>query len=315
MRELPPLNALRVFDVTARCESFSQAAQQLFLTQGAVSRQIQTLEQYFGFALFVRHPRRGLALTPEGQQLAPAVRECFRSLQDVTQRMTQRGSVLALKIPTCAMRWMLPKIMRFRSVQPEIEIQITTTLSHEVDFDSEPFDAAIVYGEAAARTHAQRVMLFEEVLTPVCAPSLLANLPLAAPTDLALHTLLHPTRDHADWRHWLEAAGAANVRADRGQNFETMDLAMDAAVHGFGVAIGDCLLAADDVAAGRLVCPFDLQLPTGQHYYLVCPERNPQATRRGAFRDWLGATLQPQAARVPIHNHKETKPCPPRSAM
>ncbi|WP_372524930.1 LysR substrate-binding domain-containing protein [Piscinibacter sp.] len=287
MRELPPLNALRVFDVTARCQSFSQAAQQLYLTQGAVSRQIQTLEQFFGFALFVRHPRKDLSLTHEGEMLVPVVRECFRSLQEVTQRLTQRATGLSLKIPTCAMRWVLPKIMRFRAVQPDIDIQITTTLSHRVDFDCEPFDAAIVYGEHAATGHGERVTLFAEVLTPACAPALLVERPLLRPDDLAGHTLLHPTRDHADWRRWLDAAGASDVSAERGQNFETMDLAMDAAVHGFGVTVGDCLLMSDDVAAGRLVRPFDLALPTGQHYDLVLPTRSAPGAKVAKFRDWL----------------------------
>jgi len=286
-RELPPLNALRVFDVTARCQSFSQAAEQLCLTQGAVSRQIQSLEEYFGFALFVRHPRRHLALTPEARALEPTVRESFRALEEVTQRLTRRASGLTLKIPTCAMRWMLPKIMKFRTTRPEIDILLTTTLSHRVDFESEPFDAAVVYGERAAIGYDQRVPLFAELITPLCAPALVAQNRLASPADLVNHTLLHPTRDHADWRQWLSAAGAAQVRADLGQNFETMDLAMDAAVQGFGVAIGDCLLSADDVAAGRLVRPFDLTLATGQHYYLVVPERSARAHKLAEFRDWL----------------------------
>src|SRR5258706_6304019 len=286
-RELPPLNALRVFDVTARCQSFSQAAEQVCLTQGAVSRQIQTLEEYFGFALFVRHPRRHLALTPEARALEPAVRESFRALEEITQRLTRRTAGLTLKIPTCTMRWMLPKIMQFRVSRPDIDIQLTTTLSHRVDFECEPFDAAVVYGERAAVGYDQRVALFAELITPVCAPALAAQPRLATPGDLANHTLLHPTRDHADWRQWLNAAGVGHVRADLGQNFETMDLAMDAAVHGFGVAIGDCLLSADEVAAGRLIRPFDLTLATGQHYYLVIPERSARAAKLAQFRDWL----------------------------
>jgi len=296
MRELPPLNALRVFDVTARCQSFSQAAQQLYLTQGAVSRQIQSLEEFFGFPLFVRHPRKSLSLTSEGLLLVPAVRECFRSLQEVTQRLTQRAAAVTLKIPTCAMRWVLPKIMRFRAVQPETDIQITTTLSHRVDFDSEAFDAAIVYGEQGASGHGERVALFAEVLTPVCSPALLRNLPLRSVDDLARHTLLHPTRDHADWRRWLDAAGARHISADRGQNFETMDLAMDAAVHGFGVAVADCLLMADDVQAGRLVRPFELTLSTGEHYYLVLPKRSTPNAKLVQFRDWLLEHLEAESA-------------------
>lgn len=281
MRELPPLNALRVFDVTARCASFSQAAQQLCLTQGAVSRQIQSLEQFFGFPLFVRHPRQRLMLTAEGQLLEPVARAAFLRIEEVTQQLSRRSSVLALKIPTCAMRWMLPKIMRLRATQPDIEIQLTTTLSHTVDFATEPFDAAVVFGADAAHGHLERVPLFAEVLSPVCTPAMQAT--LTCVDDLARHTLLHPTRDHADWRRWLDAAGAPQVRADVGPNFETMDLAADAAVQGFGVAISDCMLVADDIAAGRLVQPFALRLDTGQHYYLVYPERSAAAAKLASF--------------------------------
>lgn len=290
-REMPPLNALRVFDVASRCESFSQAAAQLCLTQGAVSRQIQALEHYFGFALFVRHPRQHLILTPEAQILAPTVRDSFGKIEDTTRRLSQRSAVISLKIPTCAMRWVLPKVMRFRAIAPDIEIQLTTTFSHRVDFASEPFDAAIVFGEQAALGHADSAELIAEVLTPVCAPALLAR--LATPDELPAHTLLHPTRDHADWRRWLDAAGAPHVRADSGQTFETMDLAMDAAARGFGVAIGDCALMADDVSAGRLVRPFDLALATGQHYHLVLPERSAHAPKLVQFRDWLVENLVP----------------------
>jgi LysR family transcriptional regulator, glycine cleavage system transcriptional activator len=289
MRELPPLNALRVFDVAAGCQSFSQAAQRLCLTQGAVSRQIQTLEQYFGFALFVRHPRQSLILTPEAQMLVPAVRESFSRIEEATRRLTQRSTVLSLKMPTCAMRWALPRIMRFRAAEPDIDLQLTTTFAHSVDFASEPFDAAIVYGEPGSSGQAEQLPLFAEVLTPVCAPALCETLPLERIDDLAAHTLLHPTRDHADWRRWLDAAGARQVRADSGQTFETMDLAMDAAARGFGVAIGDCTLMADDLAAGRLCCPFELRQPTGQHYHLVIPERSARSDKLIRFRDWIAA--------------------------
>lgn len=289
MRELPPLNALRVFDVAARSDSFSQAAQQLHLTQGAVSRQIQSLEQFFGCALFVRHPRQRLVLTAEGQLLEPVARAAFAQIEDVTRQLSRRSSVLALKIPTCAMRWMLPKIMRLRASQPDIDLQLTTTVSHRVDFATEPFDAAVVYGDDAAHGHLVRVPLFAEVLSPVCTPALQAT--LASVDDLARHTLLHPTRDHADWRRWLDAAGAPQVRADTGPDFETMDLATDAAVQGFGVAISDCLLVADDLASGRLVQPFALRLHTGQHYYLVYPERSASAAKLAHLCQALAQTL------------------------
>ncbi len=302
MRDLPPLNALRVFDVTARSRSFSEAAKILFMTQGAVSRQIQTLEQYFGVPLFVRHPRKDLCMTPLGQMLEPTVHECFRSLQDITQRLNQHASSLSLKIPTCVMRWVLPKIMRFNSVRPDIDIQITTTLSHRVDFDREPFDAAIVYGEKSAAGYGEHVALFDEVLTPACSPSLLQGGALRSLDDLATQTLLHPTRDHADWRRWLEAAGASHISAVRGQSFETMDLALDAASRGFGIAVADCLLMADDVQAGHLVCPFDLTVATGQRYYLVLPRQPALNSNLAQLRDWIVEQVRPGTEASPHSN-------------
>lgn len=294
MRHLPPLNALQIFETVARYGSFTRAAEHLCLTQGAVSRQILALEEYYRLPLFRRSPK-GLTLTPEGEQLLPAVRDGFARIEEASMRLTRQRTELALKVPTCVMRWMLPRIMRFQAEHPDLQVQITTTWQHEADFQAEPFDAAIVYAPApGAGVHA--VLLFDEYLTPVCAPELLAKHPLAQADDLAQQTLLHPTRDHRDWKLWLTQAGAQHVNAHAGPTFESLDLATSAAMQGFGVAIGDRTLACEDLAANRLVMPFDLAVATGWRYYFVYLECVAQQQKVQRFSEWIAHDRERQGA-------------------
>ncbi|WP_322021890.1 MULTISPECIES: LysR substrate-binding domain-containing protein [unclassified Burkholderia] len=285
MKRLPSLNALQVFDVVARHGSFTRAAGHLCLTQGAVSRQILALESFYQFPLFKRTPK-GLTLTAEGELLLPTVRESFARIEEVSMRLSRRRTELALKVPTCMMQWMLPRIMRFQAEHPELQVQITTTWEHHVDFRMEPFDAAVIYAPGAGPDmHA--IPLFEERLTPVCAPSLLDRQPLASLDDLLRHTLLHPTRDHRDWKRWLDHAGAPHVDSTRGLSFETLDLATHAAIDGYGIAIGDRTLVDESVAAHRLVMPFDVALPTGMGYYFVYPAGTEQQQKIQLFGAWI----------------------------
>ncbi|HEV3423199.1 MAG TPA: LysR substrate-binding domain-containing protein [Paraburkholderia sp.] len=287
MRRLPPLNALQIFETVARHRSFTRAADHLCLTQGAVSRQIQTLEEYYGFPLFTRHAK-GLVLTMEGEQLLPTVIDSFSRIEEISLRLTRQRTDLALKVPTCLMRWILPKIMRFQAEYPDIQLQLTTTWQHDVDFQVEPFDAAIIYGSSpGADVHS--IALFDEQLTPVCAPSLLEAKPIDSVADLARHTLLHPTRDHRDWKMWLAYAHAPQIDADLGQSFETLDLATNAATQGFGVAISDCSLVSEDVASKRLAMPFNIVLTTGARYYFVYPDSLTHQHKVNLFREWIGA--------------------------
>ncbi|VWC71629.1 LysR family transcriptional regulator [Burkholderia lata] len=285
MKRLPSLNALQVFDIVARHGSFTRAAEHLCLTQGAVSRQILALESFYQFALFKRTPK-GLTLTAEGELLLPTVRESFTRIEEVSMRLSRRRTELALKVPTCMMQWMLPRIMRFQAEHPELQVQITTTWDHQVDFRMEPFDAAVIYA-AGAGPDMHAIPLFEERLTPVCAPSLPDRQPLTSLDDLAGHTLLHPTRDHRDWKRWLDHAGAPHVDSTRGLSFETLDLATHAAIDGYGVAIGDRTLADESVAAHRLVMPFDVSLPTGMGYFFVYPDGAEQQQKIQLFGGWI----------------------------
>lgn len=299
MRRLPPLNALQIFETVARYGSFTRAADHLCLTQGAVSRQVLALEDYYRLPLFKRSSK-GLTLTAEGEQLLPAVREGFARIEEASVRLTRQRTELALKVPTCVMRWMLPLVMRFQTEHPDLQVQITTTWHHEVDFQAEPYDAAIIYGSSPG-TDVHAVALFEESLTPVCTPELLRTRALTHPGDLAQHTLLHPTRDHADWRLWLARAGAANVDANDGPTFQSLDLAMSAAMQGFGVSIGDRTLVADDIAANRLVTPFDLAVETGCRYYFVYPDCVAQQQKVKLFSEWIAYNREfPMAAEAAV---------------
>ncbi|KVD81950.1 LysR family transcriptional regulator [Burkholderia sp. ABCPW 14] len=287
MRRLPPLNALQIFATVARHRNFTRAADALCVTQGAISRQIQSLEAHYGFPLFMRHAR-GLTLTAEGEQLLPVVAESFARIEDISRKLTRQRTDLALKVPTCMMRWVLPRIMRFQREHPDLHVQMTTTWRHDVDFQSEPFDAAIVYGTSPG-PDMKAVPLFDERLTPVCSPDLLKDKPLARADDLARHTLLHPTRDHRDWRRWLKYAGVAGVDPDRGPSFDTLDLATSAATQGFGVALGDLTLSEEDLAARRLATPLDIVLKTGARYYFVYPDSVAQQQKIQRFSGWLEA--------------------------
>ncbi|WP_207936856.1 LysR substrate-binding domain-containing protein [Pseudomonas sp. 51_B] len=268
MKRLPPLPALYTFLVTAQHCNFTRAAQQLHITQGAVSRQIAGLEEHLGYALFQRQAR-GLSLTREGQDWLPRVQQVFGLIEQGVREVGGRNATLQLKAPTCVMRWLLPRLMEWQALRPDVPVELTTTVQHGVDFRREGFDAAVVYGDAP--NHGLRVRkLFDEQLTPVCAPSLLEGpVALREVRDLAQHMLLHPSRDEHDWRLWLHAAGVDLHNPGRKQHFETLDMAMAMASQGTGVAIGDWALIGDDLRSGRLCMPFPLKVRTGKGYYLA----------------------------------------------
>jgi LysR family glycine cleavage system transcriptional activator len=285
MKRLPPLPALHTFLVTAQHCNFTRAAQQLHITQGAVSRQIAGLEEHLGYALFQRQAR-GLSLTREGQDWLPRVQQVFALIDQGVREVGGRSATLQLKAPTCVMRWLLPRLMEWQALRPDVPVELTTTVQHGVDFRHEGFDAAVVYGSAP--NHGLRVRkLFDEQLTPVCAPSLLdGSVPLAQLEDLAGHMLLHPSRDEHDWRLWLQAAGAGFDLHGPRQHFETLDMAMAMASQGTGVAIGDWALIGDDLRSGRLCMPFGLKVMTGKAYYLASPAKSPPAGLIELL-DWL----------------------------
>jgi len=288
MKRLPPLPALHTFWVTAQCCNFTRAAEQLHITQGAVSRQIAGLESHLGYALFQRQAR-GLSLTDAGREWSLRAQQVFGLLGEAVEQIGSRRQTLQLKASTCVMRWLLPRLMQWQKERPDVPVELTTTVAYTVDFRREQFDAAVIYAPIAEQSSAAR-HLFDEQLTPVCAPALLAG--LHTPQDLQQQVLLHPTRDERDWALWLKAAQTRLGNLSQGHHFETLDLAMTVASQGSGVAIGDSALIGEDLKAGRLVMPFELRVLTGMGYYLVYPQGAEPSAGLEALMDWLVSQAQ-----------------------
>lgn len=286
MKRLPPLPTLHTFLITAQCCNFTRAAEQLHITQGAVSRQIAGLEDHLGYALFQRQAR-GLSLTAEGQAWLPRVQQVFSLIGEAVEQIGEKRQTLQLKAPTCVMRWLLPRLLQWQRERPDVPVELTTTVRHGVDFQREAFDAAVIYGPPPDAS-LNCLNLFDEQLTPVCSRPLLEGpVPLDSPIDLQQHLLLHPTADERDWNAWLAEAGVHLKNLSKGQHFETLDLAMSMASQGTGVAIGDWSLIGDDLSAGRLVAPFELKVRTGLGYHLVYPRKAQVSGQLQELMEWL----------------------------
>lgn len=286
-RRLPPLNALRTFEAAARHLSFTRAADELNVTQAAVSHQVKALEEHLGLTLF-RRLNRALLLTDEGQALLAPIGEALDLITAAVERLRTQDAGGALTVSTLdsiAASWLVPRLRRFRARHADIDVRITTT-DQLVDFAREDVDMAIRYGRGTWPGMAA-VRLMTEELFPVCSPALLeSGPPLDEPSDLRHYTLLHDEMQE-DWPMWLMAAGATDVDATRGPRFSHSHLVIQAAIAGEGVVLGRSALVADDLAAGRLIKPFDIGLPAEYAYYVVFPAANAQRPKVRAFTDWL----------------------------
>jgi LysR family transcriptional regulator, glycine cleavage system transcriptional activator len=286
-RRLPPLNALKTFEAAARHASFTQAAEELCVTQGAVSHQVKALEAELGLKLFNREHQR-LVITEAGRTYLEVVRDALDRIAAGTERLLQRQSAGALTVstsPNFASKWLVHRLARFATAHPGIDLRISASL-HHVDFAREDVDLAIRHGDGQANgLHVTR--LCTEELVVVCSPKLLAGRnALRKPADLARHTLLH-INDRKDWVRWLEAADAKNVDVSRGPILNQASMAIDAAVDAQGVALARSALAARDLIDGRLVRPFALALPVPYAYWIVCPKATANLPKIVTFRDWL----------------------------
>lgn len=271
---LPPLYALRAFEVAARSCSFTRAADELALTQSAISRHIRSLESHLGCRLFERHGPR-LRLTDVGQRLARQLNAGFGLIEQACQPFREGGRQLRLKAPsTLTMHWLLACLERFAGEQDPVPVQLASVWMDQdsVDFSHEPYDCAVLLGNGLFGERVQCRKLFEEWLVPICAPALLGDGDWDA-ARLALAPLVHPSADRRDWRRWLHGSGlGADVALDRGICFDTLDQGMAAAMAGHGVAIGDLALIGAHLRDGRLALPFKQAVATGDGYYLVWPQ-------------------------------------------
>ncbi len=286
-RRLPPLNALRAFEAAARHLSFTRAADELNVTQAAVSHQIKLLEDRLGIPVF-RRLNRALMLTDAGQALFPSVGEALDILAAAVDRLHRHDRTGELTVSTMdsfAATWLVPRLGRFRKIHPDIDVRITTS-DHSVDFDRENVDVAIRYGPGDWENLYVKRLMTEE-LFPVCAPSLLQNGPaIETPADLKNHTLLHDNM-RVDWRMWLMAAGETGIDAERGPGYEHSNLVLLAAEQGDGVALARSVLVDRALVSGRLVKPFNLSLPTNYAYYMVCPHASLDRPKVKAFGEWI----------------------------
>lgn len=273
-RRLPALYALRAFEAAARHGSFTRAADELAITQSAVSRHIRTLEAHFACRLFERRGR-ALQLTEPARLLLPGVRDGFESLERACATLRVEDSILRLKAPsTLTMRWLLARLSLFRARHADLEVQLTSAWMDvdRVDFLHEPFDCAVLLGTGAFSDEWHCVRLFEEWLIPVCAPAALGEQPWDV-SRLQQAELVHPTPDRRDWRRWLQAMGLADqVSLKGGQVFDTLELGIVAAARGYGVSVGDLAMVAEDVHLGRLALPWPSAVSSGDSYYLVWPK-------------------------------------------
>ena len=286
-RRLPSLNALKAFEAAARHESFTQAAQELCVTQGAVSHQVKALEAELGCRLFTREHRR-LVITSAGQAYLAVVRDAFDRLASGTENLLQqhRAGVLTVSVsPNFASKCLVHRLGRFAEQHPTIDLRVAATLQH-IDFAREDFDLAIRHGDGDwPGLHVTRLCV--EELFPVCSPALTRGRnALRSPADLKRYTLLH-VNERRDWAAWLEAAKVRDVDVSRGPVFNQASMAIDAAIDGQGVALARSALAAWDLGSGRLVRPFALALKVPYAYWIVCPKANATLPKIATFRDWL----------------------------
>jgi LysR family glycine cleavage system transcriptional activator len=284
---LPPLNALRSFDAAARHQSFTRAAEELCVTQGAVSHQVKALEAELGMKLFNRE-RKGLVITEAGLDYLAVVQDAFDRIALGTDRLLRRqrsGVMTVTTSPDFAAKWLVGRLGRFAELCPDIDLRVSATM-HHVDFARDAADIAIRHG-AGHWPGLDAVNLGPEELFPVCSPGLVTSRQgIREPEDVLQFPLLH-LNDRRDWSRWLAAAGASGEGLLHGPIFNHASMLIDAAIDGQGVALARTALAAADLIQGRLVRPFRAALRLSNTYWIVCPRATCSLPKIATFRDWL----------------------------
>jgi LysR family glycine cleavage system transcriptional activator len=281
------LNAVRAFEACARSTSFTSAAEELCVSQGAVSRHVACLEEWLNVKLFLR-VHRGIELTPQGSAYFRVVKNALDQIEAGTRQLKQSPDERRLRLklpPTFAMRWLVPRLARFHALHPRIDVQITT--SHEpADFEREDVDVSIYSWGKPPSGPGYRRLLGEELLL-VCAPGLLKRLPLQEPRDLSRHVLLCSLHRPQDWPAWLAVVPEAGVDGNSGLKFENAALAYQAAIDELGVMVALYAFVEDDLRVGRLVSPLPIRVPTKRAYFLAYHPDRPKPARLEAFENWI----------------------------
>jgi LysR family glycine cleavage system transcriptional activator len=287
-RVLPPLNALRAFEAAGRLGSFKEAAAELHVTQGAVSQHVRLLETWLGASLFERHNRR-VKLTPAAKAYLEKVGPLFEQLAKATARYGVPETVsrtLSVNAPaTFTLRWLVPRLAKFRAAHPDVEVELQTS-NEQLESLQEDYDVVIRGGPDAFYGYSMRPFLSEQRL-PVCSPALLERLPLRLPDDLRQHTLLHTSSLPRLWPDWLARAQLSALKPAATLTFDHFYLTLQAAIDGIGIAMGPTALVSDDLAAGRLVAPFDGPRLPSRSYCTYVADAKAGDELVVLFRSWL----------------------------
>ncbi|GAA4336275.1 LysR family transcriptional regulator [Variovorax defluvii] len=300
-RRLPSTQALICFETAARHESYTRAAQELALTQSAVSRQITALEDFLGMALF-RRTRHGVALTPAGADYARQISRQLDSMErDTLDAMARQGVGGALQlaaVPTFATRWLIPRLPDFAARHPDITVHIETR-TRPFLFNDTSFDAALYTGtpqQAANWAGTRSVLLLHEDVVPVCSPALLGAKAQLSPAAIARMPLLQQSTRPDGWHEWFDAQKVDAPRARSGPRYELFSMIAVAAAHGLGVALMPRMLIEPELERGELVVACDRPLRAERGYLLVTPAGGEERPALVAFRDWLVAAAAAESS-------------------
>ena len=286
---IPALYALRAFEVAARFCSFSKAAQELSVTQSAVSHHVKALESMFGCNLFERRGPK-LTLTEQGRLLSAELKTGFKIIENACELLKVDHNRIRLKAPsTLTIRWLLKALDDLKKTSNQYSVQISSVWMDidEVDFYSEPYDCAILLGSGNFGPDMESFKLFDEWLIPVCSPGYWQrNNPALA--QLNECDLLHPSTDRRDWRRWLKKMeGLDSINLERGQLFDTLDQGIAAALQGLGISVADLVLVSQEVEHGRLHLPFQSAVATGDGYYMTWLKGSPKVKQMNQLREYL----------------------------
>lgn len=292
MRRLPALTAMKVFEVVGQTRSFTRAAERLNLTQSAVSRQVRNLEDQLGEKLVIRHHHH-LELTPSGAELYASLQNAFHAVELTVRNIVEKSNRHRLRVnvpPTFAKRWLLPRLGNLRAALPDLDISITTDATDSLT-DRSLLDCAIRFGDGEWPLLSCTRLLTERHIA-VCAPQLLGD---GHPIDLSRFTFLHvlasADQRYLTWQRWLDAAGLGGTDRRGGMEFDLLDMVIEAACNGLGVAVADQAMVAPLMANGQLAQVLDVEVEGHEAYWLVTRADAPEPQKVKAFRTWLLAEL------------------------
>ena len=290
MRKIPPLNAMKAFEAAGRHTSFTRAAEELSVSQGAVSKQVALLEEWLGTALFTRTQSQ-IKLTPAGEELLATLIPAFDRIALTTLRLTERSSnISSLNVnapPTFTMRWLIPRIASFQKQHPAIEIKLTTSTA-PINFLEYSYDIAI-RGSHTQPEYENAIPFMTETIIPICHPHLLTNKGTPSVQSINAYTVINYDTEPMTWSEWAQAAKVVSFQPKFSLQFEQMYFALQAANEGLGIVLVPLFLVADDIATGKLCAPFGLIGARQRKYYAVSKNKPANSSIMHIFYEWLAS--------------------------